>query len=90
MDSETGPLVAAIIGGGVLMATALGAVAIRAGRLIEQVSRMERESRDRWYLWQRMWHDRCGQVDKRIDRLEQRMGRGGSMMIDDAIDGDSC
>ena len=88
MDSETGPVVAAIIGGGVLMATALGAVAIRAGRLIEQVSRMERESRDRWYLWQRMWHDRCGQVDKRIDRLEQRMGRGGSMMIDDVIDGD--
>ena len=81
-------MVAAIIGGGVLMATALGAVAIRAGRLIEQVSRMERESKDRWFVWQRIWHDRCGQIDKRIDRLEQRMGRVGSMMIDDAIDGD--
>ena len=88
MDSETGSMVAAIIGGGVLMATALGAVAIRAGRLIEQVSRMERESKDRWFVWQRIWHDRCGQIDKRIDRLEQRMGRVGSMMIDDAIDGD--
>jgi len=90
LDSESGPLVAAIIGGGVLMATALGAIAVRAGRLIEQVARMERESKDRWYLWQRIWHDRCGQTDKRFDRLEQRMGRGGSMMINDVIDGDSC
>jgi hypothetical protein len=80
MGSETASIIGAAIGGGLLVAVSLLAVAVRAGRLMEAVSRMERDNRDRWGEWSRMWRDRCSTVDRRFATIEQRLerSRGGA------------
>ena len=80
MGSETASIIGAAIGGGLLVAVGLLAVAVRAGRLVEGLSRMERENRDRWGEWSRMWRDRCSTVDRRFAALDQRLdrSRGGA------------
>lgn len=80
MGAETGLVLGAIIGGGILMALSLAVAAIRAVRLTEQVTRMEREAREQWIEWRRTWGDRCVRVDRRFERLELQLGnraRGG-------------
>ena len=80
MDNSTASIIGAAIGGGLLVAVSLLAVAVRAGRLMEAVGRMERDNRDRWGEWSRMWRDRCSQVDRRFSAIEQRLerSRGGA------------
>ena len=80
---ETTSIIGAIVGGGLLVAVSLLALAVRAGRLLEAVSRMERESRDRWSEWSRMWRDRCSAVDRRFSVLEQRLDRPRGGVGDD-------
>jgi hypothetical protein len=80
VGSETASIIGAAIGGGLLVAVSLLAVAVRAGRLMEAVGRMERDNRDRWGEWSRMWRDRCSTVDRRFSALDQRLdrSRGGA------------
>jgi hypothetical protein len=75
MDSEIASLIGAVVGGGLLITVSLLAVAVRAGRLIEAVGRIERENRDRWGEWSRIWRDRCTAVDRRFSSLDQRLDR---------------
>ena len=83
MGSETASIIGAAIGGGLLVAVSLLAVAVRAGRLMEAVSRMERDNRDRWGEWSRMWRDRCSVIDRRFAALEQRLDRSRGVAGDD-------
>jgi len=72
---ETASIIGAVIGGGLLVAISLMAVAVRAGRLLEAVSRMDRESRERWAEWSRTWRDRCAGIDRRLASIDQRLDR---------------
>jgi type II secretory pathway component PulJ len=72
---ETASIIGVAIGGGLLVAVSLLAVAVRASRLMEQVSQLERESRDRWTEWNRMWRDRCSAMDRRFSLIDQRLER---------------
>ena len=83
MGSETASIVGAVIGGGLLVGVSLLALAVRAGRLLEQVSRVEKDSRDRWGEWSRMWRDRCSTVDRRFSALDQRLDRSRGVAGDD-------
>jgi hypothetical protein len=79
--AETGIVLGVIIGGGILMSISLVAVAARAVRLTEQITRLERGTREQWIEWRRTWGDRCVRVDRRLERLELQLGnraRGGS------------
>ena len=83
MDAEIASLIGAIVGGGLLITVSLLAVAVRAGRLIEAVGRIERENRDRWGEWSRIWRDRCSTVDRRFSALDQRLDRSRGGVGDD-------
>jgi hypothetical protein len=77
--------IAAIIGaasGLILVTVALLSVAIRVGRLLEAVSRVEKDNRDRWAEWSRIWRDRCTAVDRRFGVLEQRLDRASRGVIE--------
>jgi len=83
MDTEITSVIGAILGGGLLVAISLLALAVRAGRLLEAVSRLERENRDRWGEWSRIWRDRCAAVDRRFAILDQRLDRTRGGIGDD-------
>ena len=83
MDTEITSVIGAILGGGLLVAISLLALAVRAGRLLEAVSRLERENRDRWGEWSRIWRDRCAAVDRRFATLDQRLDRAKGGIGDD-------
>jgi len=72
---EAASIIGAVIGGGLLVTLSLMAVAVRAGRLLEAVSRMDRESRERWAEWSRTWRDRCAGIDRRLASIDQRLDR---------------
>ena len=83
MGSETASIIGAAIGGGLLVAVGLLAVAVRAGRLVEVVSRMEKESREYRGEFSRTWRDRCSVIDRRFAALEQRLDRSRGVAGDD-------
>ena len=66
-------IVASVIGGSVVLGLAMLGFAVRFGKLTEQVSRMERDSRERWADWNRVYRDRCAYVERRFDRVERRL-----------------
>ena len=66
-------IVASVIGGSVVLGLALLGFAVRFGKLTEQVARMERDSRERWADWNRVYRDRCSYVERRCDRVERRL-----------------
>ena len=66
-------IVASVIGGSVVLGLALLGFAVRFGKLTEQVSRMERDSRERWADWNRVYRDRCSYVERRFYRVERRL-----------------
>ena len=66
-------IVASVIGGSVVLGLALLGFAVRFGKLTEQVARMERDSRERWADWNRVYRDRCAYVERRFDRVERRL-----------------
>ena len=80
---ETTSIIGAVVGGGLLVAVSLLALAVRAGRLLEAVGRIERENRDRWSEWSRIWRDRCTAVDRRFSSLDQRVDRSSGGVGDD-------
>jgi len=80
---ETASIIGAVIGGGLLVAISLMAVAVRAGRLLEAVSRLERDSRDRWAEWSRTWRDRTAATDRRLASIDQRLDRSSGAGDDD-------
>jgi hypothetical protein len=83
LDNSTSSIIGAAIGGGLLVALSLLAVAVRAGRLMEAVSRMERDNRDRWGEWSRMWRDRTAVIDRRLASIDQRLDRSSGGAGDD-------
>ena len=80
---EAASIIGAVIGGGLLVTLSLMAVAVRAGRLLEAVSRMDRESRERWAEWSRIWRDRCAGIDRRLASIDQRLDRSSGVGDDD-------
>ena len=80
---ETASIIVASIGGLALVTVSLMAVAVRAGRLLEAVSRMDRESRERWAEWSRTWRDRCAGIDRRLASIDQRLDRSSGAGDDD-------
>ena len=80
---EAASIIVASIGGLALVTISLMAVAVRAGRLLEAVSRMDRESRERWAEWTRTWRDRCSAVDRRLGSIDQRLDRSSGAGDDD-------
>ena len=80
---ETASIIVASIGGLALVTVSLMAVAVRAGRLLEAVSRMDRESRERWAEWSRTWRDRCAGIDRRLASIDHRIDRYGGVGDDD-------
>ena len=80
---ETASIIVASIGGLALVTISLMAVAVRAGRLLEAVSRLERDSRDRWAEWSRTWRDRTAATDRRLASIDHRIDRYGGVGDDD-------